>query len=168
MVLVDLGQTADPQAELNEDLRTRVVSLWQHVVSAAGATCSQSLAAATTRTATDTAGIAVTPVPLPTEPVYKPCGSTTLSDSGPVGFVGDEAVFRNAGAARSALKPLAEEAVRDKKAVTLVGTTASAHQELCDQLSKDRAEAVKAIWWPRVDADRSPRSARATSPSTRS
>lgn len=146
VVLVDVGQTAAPQANLNEDLRGRVVSLWEHVATTAGAACTQALPAAATRESVDTGGIAVSTVALPAEPVFKPCSATVLSDGGPVGFKGDLAEFRNEGAARVALQPLADEAKRGNKSVTLVGTTASARTKTFrDQLSKDRAEAVKAI-----------------------
>ena len=146
VVLVNVGQTADPQAELNEDLRTRVVSLWEHVASAANASCTQSLAGAPARQSAKTNGVGVTTVPLPADPVFKPCSTTTLSDGGPVGFQGDRAEFRNEAAAREALQPLADEANRGNKSVKLVGTTASARtKSIRDQLSKDRAEAVKNI-----------------------
>ena len=146
VVLVDLGRTAEPQPELNEDLRTRVVSLWQHVASAAGASCTQSLVGAPAPVSVDTKGVGVTTVPLPTEPVFKPCSSTVLSDGGPVGFKGDVAEFRNEEAARSALKPLADEAKQGNMGVRLVGTTASARTKAFrDELSEDRAQAVKKI-----------------------
>ena len=146
VVLVDVGQTADPQADLNEDLRTRVVSLWDHVAKSAGASCTQSIAGATPRQSVDTNGIGVTPVALPAAPIFKPCSATVLSDGGPVGFQGDLAVFRNEAGARAALQPLADEAKNGNMSVNLIGTTASARtKSFRDQLSKDRAEAVKAI-----------------------
>jgi len=89
VVLVNVGQTAEPQAELNENLRTRVVSLWEDVASAAGASCTQSLAGAPARESAETDGVGVTTVPLPADPVFKPCSETMLTDGGPVGFKGD-------------------------------------------------------------------------------
>lgn len=146
VVLVGLGQTAEPQAELNEDLRTRVTTLWDRIASTAGAACTQSLVVAPSRQSVDVGGIGVTPVELPAEPVFRPCATTMLSDGGPVGFQGDVAVFRDEAAARTALQPLADQARRGNNMVRLVGTTASARTKpFRDQLSRDRAEAVKRI-----------------------
>jgi outer membrane protein OmpA-like peptidoglycan-associated protein len=146
VVLVNLGRTAEPQPELNEDLRTRVVSMWEHVFSAAHAACTQSLVGAPPRTSVDTKGVGVTTVPLPADPIYEPCSATVLSDGGPVGFEGDLAEFRNEDAARTALQPLADDAMRGDMSVRLVGTTASGRdKKFRDQLSEDRAEAVKKI-----------------------
>jgi outer membrane protein OmpA-like peptidoglycan-associated protein len=95
-------------------------------------------------------------VPLPADPVFKPCSETMLTDGGPVGFQGDLAEFRDEDAAREALEPLAAEAKQGNKSVKLIGTTASARTETVrGQLSKDRAEAVKRILVSQgVDADR--------------
>ena len=156
VVLVNLGRTAEPQPELNEDLRTRVVSMWEHVFSTAHAACTQSLVGAPPRTSVDTKGVGVTTVPLPAEPIYKPCSATVLSDGGPVGFQGDLAEFRNENAARTALQPLADAARRGGMAVRLVGTTASGRtKDFRDRLSEDRADAVKKILVGQgVDPDR--------------
>ena len=143
VVLVDVGQTADPQAGLNEDLPTRVVSLWDHVAHSAGAAAPE--VEERPAGSVDTGGIAVTPVPCPRRRLQA-VSATVFSDGGPVGFQGDVAVFRNESAARAALQPLADEAKNGEHVGTLVGTTASARtKSFRDQLSKDRAEAVKQI-----------------------
>jgi outer membrane protein OmpA-like peptidoglycan-associated protein len=145
VVLVGLGNTAEPQAALDTSLRTRVTDLWRSVVTAAGASCVQVIDTAAGRSSVNT-DIPVTPVALPTVPPFQPCGDTVLSDN-TVGFVGDQAVFRDPTAARTTLQALADLLISGRQLVELIGTTAAAGNNEASrvQLSQRRAEAVKQV-----------------------
>jgi outer membrane protein OmpA-like peptidoglycan-associated protein len=91
--------------------------------------------------------IPVTPVTLPTVPPFQPCGETVLHDGDTVGFLPDQAVFRDPAAARSTLQDLATLIIDGRQLVELVGTTATwgpSEQGRVD-LSRRRAEAVKSV-----------------------
>ncbi len=145
VVLVGLGGTAEPQAELDNALRSRVVELWKTVVSASGAACVDSVGIASRRNALDTT-VPVTQIPLPKPTEIKPCGTTVLRDSDSVGFVPDKADLRDRGAAESTLQQLVDQVSSGKQQILLVGNTATVgpEQGLRD-LSKARAETVKSI-----------------------
>jgi OmpA-OmpF porin, OOP family len=146
VVLVGLGNTADPQAALDPSLRTRVTALWQTVVSAAGASCVEIIDTAASRTSVTT-DVPVTPVALPTVPPFQPCGETVLRDGDTVGFLPDQAEFRDPAAARATLQELASLVISGRQMVELIGTTAMAGptEEGRIELSNRRAEAVKAV-----------------------
>ena len=146
VVLVGLGNTAEPQAALDPSLRTRVTALWQSVVSAAGASCVEIIDTAASRTSVVT-DIPVTPVTLPTVPPFQPCGETVLRDGDMVGFLPDQAVFRDPAAARATLQDLATIVINGRQLVELIGTTAMAgpSEEGRIHLSLQRADAVKGV-----------------------
>lgn len=146
VVLVGLGNTAEPQQQLDASLRSRVTSLWQAVVSAAGASCVQVLDTAAGRTSVTT-DVPVTPVALPTVDPFQPCGETVLHDGDTVGFIGDQANFRDPAAARATLQKLADLLIGGHQQVTLIGTTAKAGNDESSRvrLSERRAEAVKQV-----------------------
>jgi len=146
VVLVGLGNTAEPQAALDPSLRTRVTALWQTVVSSAGASCVEVVDTAAARTSVTT-DIPVTPVTLPMVPPFQPCGETVLRDGDTVGFLPDQAVFRDAAAARATLQDLATLVINGRQMVELIGTTAMAgpSEDGRIQLSLQRADAVKAV-----------------------
>jgi outer membrane protein OmpA-like peptidoglycan-associated protein len=146
VVLVGLGNTADPQPALDPSLRTRVTALWQTVAQSAGAACVQVLDTAASRTSVHT-DVPVTSVPLPVVPPFQPCGETVLRDGDTVGFLPDQAVFRDPAAARDTLQQLATMLVGGRQQVKLIGTTATWGTSEADRvdLSKRRAEAVKGV-----------------------
>jgi outer membrane protein OmpA-like peptidoglycan-associated protein len=145
VVLVGLGGTADPQPALDENLHSRVVALWQTIATTAGASCVQSLDEASTRTAIDT-DKPVKIVPLPAPPAFNPCGTTILADSDTVGFLPDQAVFRDPAAARATLQGLADQMEHGKQSVILTGTTATSGPEASRvELSQKRAGAVRDV-----------------------
>jgi outer membrane protein OmpA-like peptidoglycan-associated protein len=146
VVLVGLGNTAEPQQQLDASLRARVSNLWQAVASAAGASCVQVLDTAAGRTSVNT-DVPVTAVALPTVEPFQPCGETVLRDGDTVGFIGDQAVFRDPAAARATLQKLADLLIGGRQLVTLIGTTAKAgnNEDSRVRLSERRAEAVKQV-----------------------
>jgi outer membrane protein OmpA-like peptidoglycan-associated protein len=146
VVLVGLGNTADPQPALDPSLRTEVTTLWQTVAQAAGASCVQVLNTAAGRTSVQTS-VPVSSVPLPVVPPFQPCGETVLRDGDTVGFLPDQAVFRDPAAARNTLQQLASLLVGGRQQIKLIGTTATWGPSEADRvdLSKRRAEAVKSV-----------------------
>jgi outer membrane protein OmpA-like peptidoglycan-associated protein len=146
VVLVGLGNTAEPQAALDPSLRARVTALWQTVASSAGASCVEVLDTAASRASVNT-DIPVTPVTLPTVAPFQPCGDTVLRDGDTVGFLGDQAVFRDPAAARRTLQQLADLLIGGRQLVELIGTTATAGSDEAGRvrLSEKRAEAVKSV-----------------------
>jgi outer membrane protein OmpA-like peptidoglycan-associated protein len=147
VVLIGLGNTAEPQAALDSSLRTRVTDLWRSVATEAGAACVQVIDTAASRTSVHTE-IPVTPVALPSVPPFQPCGETVLRDGDTVGFLGDQAVFRDPAAARATLQQLADLLIGGRQLVELIGTTAKppgTSEEGRLRLSQRRAEAVKQV-----------------------
>ncbi|RDI24508.1 OmpA family protein [Lentzea flaviverrucosa] len=146
VVLVGLGGTAEPQAPLDENLRGKVAELWRTVVTAAGAGCTADVQVASRRDAFETT-VPVTPVKLPEPPPpFKECGTTVLSDSGAVGFVPDQAEFRDPAAAERTVRDLATPVAGGNEKFTLIGNTATVGPEAgLKELSKRRAEKVKEL-----------------------
>lgn len=145
VVFVGLGDTADPQPPLPENVHKQIADLWTAIAHQAKASCVYSLGAATTRTAIDTS-VPVSVVKPPAVPVFHNCGSTVLGDSGAVGFVLNSDQFRDPAAARSTLQGLAAQLIGHAQLVTLIGATSSEGSADRNQvLSEERANAVKAV-----------------------
>lgn len=147
VVLAGVGNTAEPQAALDESLRKTVVGMWRAVVTKAGATCTSDVPGQTRRDRFDTT-IPVTAVELPdAKPDFTSCSITVLDDSGSVGFVPDEAVFRDQAAAERTLKTLADKMNADRMTANLVGNTSSfgTSEPGRVDLSNRRALAVKEV-----------------------
>jgi OmpA-OmpF porin, OOP family len=146
VVLVGLGNTAEPQAALDPSLRTKVTALWQTVASSADASCVEVLDTAASRSSVPT-DVPVAAVPLPVVPPFQPCGETVLRDGDTVGFLPDQAVFRDPAAARKTLQDLATLIINGRQLVELIGTTAKAGPTEAGriELSNRRAEAVKGV-----------------------
>jgi OOP family OmpA-OmpF porin len=146
VVLVALGNTADPQQALDPSLRTKVTALWQTIVAAADASCVEILDTAASRTSVTT-DVPVTAVAVPTVPPFQPCGETVLRDGDTVGFLPDQAVFRDPAAARKTLQDLASLVINGRQRVELIGTTAMAGPSEAGriELSERRAAAVKDV-----------------------
>jgi outer membrane protein OmpA-like peptidoglycan-associated protein len=145
VVLVDIGDTADPQSPLPKNLQTQVVNLWTAVANQAHATCVSLPPTAFARTSINTA-VPVALVQLPPPPSFPDCGTTVLSDSGAVGFVVGTANFRDPSAAQATLGSLAQILIGHTQRVTLTGSTSSEGSADTNQtLSENRAGAVKEI-----------------------
>jgi OmpA-OmpF porin, OOP family len=143
-VLFDgLGNTAQPQPELDEHLHKVVVELWETIAMKAGASCTKPLDSTQNQTSIET-DKTVSIVPLPALPPLPGCGTTVLRDSGSVGFVPNETVFRDQAAAQKTLQQFADVLKNGRQLVTLTGTTATWGPVLSRyELSKQRADAVR-------------------------
>jgi outer membrane protein OmpA-like peptidoglycan-associated protein len=146
VVLTGLGNTAEPQASLDLRLRDQVTSTWKAIADAGHASCVEVLDTAASRTSIKTS-MKVTVVELPSITPFAACGTTVLPDGATVGFLPDQAVFRDRPAARTTLEQLAQLMLQGKQRAELTGTTSSAGTSEAGRvrLSMQRAEAVKAI-----------------------
>lgn len=145
VVFVNLGVTAAPEPQLPKNLQTQIVDLWTAVAQKGGAACVYNLPSDYSRASVDTQ-VPVAVIPLPQPPVFLPCGTTTLSDSGTVGFTVGTSAFRDPAAARGAVQSLARLLIGHTQLVTLTGATSSeGGQDANKALSEQRAEAVKAL-----------------------
>ncbi|HEU0089003.1 MAG TPA: OmpA family protein [Pseudonocardiaceae bacterium] len=141
VVLTGLGDTAAPQPTLPQPARAVLVALWQAIVEAAGGSAEiQEAPLPSTRTLPGLPPVSVVPVALRS---IGPLPSVTVLREGTVGFLPDQAVFRDPGQARSVLADYAREIANGKRAV-LTGTTASVG-DLAGRLrlSRERANAVR-------------------------
>lgn len=141
VVLVGLGDTAPPQQPLPPPSRAALVELWRTIIEQAGgeAEIKQAPLPATRKLE----GLPpVTTVPVQAEPIGPLPRIRVLTDS-TVGFLPDQAVFRNPDQARAVLSPYATEIMEGRRAL-LTGTTASAGSpEGRVALSLERANAVR-------------------------
>ena len=89
----------------------------------------------------------VTVVPVPAVAPFAPCGTTVLRDGDSVGFLPDQAQFRDPAAARKTIQDLASLVIKGRQRVDLVGTTSSAgtSEQGRVELSRQRADAVKSV-----------------------
>ncbi|MBB1158050.1 MULTISPECIES: OmpA family protein [Amycolatopsis] len=143
--LAGLGLTADPQPALDGSLQKKVVALWQAVAAKAGATCTAVLPLPDRRQDTVKTDLPVSKVDVPAAPVFRPCGTTVLRDSGPVGFLPNTARLRDEKGAHDTLQTLVSQLAGGQK-VTLTGNTATFGSPADSvTLSKQRAETVKAL-----------------------
>ncbi|MFG1926552.1 OmpA family protein [Cryptosporangium sp. NPDC048952] len=139
VLFTGLGSTVKPQTPLPAGKRSTLKKLWQTVLEAGGA-----------KVQIDTAQLvdnpplgglpAVTEVPVeePKPPVPLPCIRVREDQ---IGFLPDEATFRDDAAAEDVLRPTAEKLKAESASATLTGTTAVPDRT---GLSLRRAEAVKA------------------------
>jgi len=142
VVLVNVGNTADPQPVLAQNIRTQLVDLWTDVARQGGAACVDSLQMgfASTSVSTD---VAVSVVRPPAPPEFSSCGTTVLGDDGSVGFIVGTSTFRDPQAARTALTRLADLLAGGNQLATLTGSTSSEGSASVNQtLSVQRAQAV--------------------------
>jgi len=144
VLLYGFGYAAAPQATLDQPERANVVAQWKAIVAAGGACVT---ADTTPNTDAETAGLpAVSTVPLPAPPVFRPCGTTVLSDAGSVGFDEGSATFRDPAAARSTLTQLASILKQGTDSITLIGSTSTEGGDAVNYpLSRKRAGAVKSV-----------------------
>ncbi|MGH3904732.1 MAG: OmpA family protein [Pseudonocardiaceae bacterium] len=143
VVFTGLGDTAPPQQPLPQPARAVLVELWKTIVEAAGGTAEIIQAPLpNTRTLEGLPPVAVVPVAVRS---IGPVPSVTVLRDGTVGFLPDQAVFRDPGAARTVLSDYAR-AIQNGKQALLTGTTASAGtKEGRLALSRDRANAVREL-----------------------
>lgn len=143
VVFTGLGDTAPPQPTLPQPARAVLVELWTAIVTAAGGNAELKQAPLpSTRTLEGLPPVSIVPVAV--RPVGPPPAVTVLRD-GTVGFLPDQAVFRDPAAAREVLADYAREISNGKRAV-LTGTTSSAGDAAGRlTLSRDRANAVRQL-----------------------
>lgn len=141
VVFSGLGDTAAPQQPLPAPARTMLVTLWTKIVEAAGGKAEVKQAPLPdTRTLNGLPAVTVVPVAAQS---IGPLPSITVLRDGTVGFVPDQAVFRNPDQARAVLADYAKAIIGGKQAL-LTGTTASdGTPEYRLGLSQRRADAVR-------------------------
>ena len=144
VLLYEFGYAAAPQATLDQPERENVLAQWKAIVAAGGACVT---ADTTPNTSAEPADLpAVSMVPLPAPPIFKPCGTTVLSDAGSVGFNDGNASFRDPAAARSTLSQLASVLKQGTEPITLIGSTSTEGGDAINNpLSTKRAAAVKSV-----------------------
>lgn len=144
VLLYGFGYAAAPQATLDQPERANIVAQWKAIVTAGGACVT---AETTPNTNAEEAGLpAVSTVPLPAPPIFRPCGTTVLSDAGSVGFNEGNASFRAPAAARSTLSQLASILKQGTEPLTLIGSTSTEGGDAINYpLSRERAAAVKSV-----------------------
>jgi OOP family OmpA-OmpF porin len=141
VVLVGMGNTAEPQQELDENLRGRVAALWQTVAEQAGAACVHDLRTPSRRAAFET-NVPVSTVSPPPPPQFKACGTTVL-DSDSVAFIVNTADFRVPEAARQTLQGLADQLTGSTQVLLIGNTSSEGSVEHNRDLSRRRAETIK-------------------------
>ncbi|HKR48469.1 MAG TPA: OmpA family protein [Pseudonocardiaceae bacterium] len=141
VVFTGLGDTAAPQQPLPAPARAVLVALWTKIVESAGGKAEVKQAPLpSTRTIDGLPPVTVVPVAARS---IGPLPSVTVLRDGTVGFVPDQAVFRDPAQARAVLADYAREITNGRRAL-LTGTTASAGtSEYRLRLSQQRADAVR-------------------------
>jgi outer membrane protein OmpA-like peptidoglycan-associated protein len=141
IIMAGLGYTAPPQPALDDRNRAFVVELWREIVIAAGAKDPVVLPDPNTAKAPVTSP-SVGVVAFPAGPIILECNAlSVLPDNGEVGFVPDQAEFKNPSAARAVLAKFAEFLTTNPSArVEIQGFVA--HYGNGD-LSQRRADRVK-------------------------
>ncbi|MGH3901305.1 MAG: OmpA family protein [Pseudonocardiaceae bacterium] len=141
VVFTGLGDTAPPQQPLPQPARAALVALWTKIVEAAGGKAEVKQAPLpSTRTIDGLPPVTIVPVAAKS---IGPLPSITVLRDGTVGFVPDQAVFRDSAQARAVLADYAREITNGRRAL-LTGTTASAGtSEYRLRLSQQRANAVR-------------------------
>jgi len=146
VVLSGLGDTGRPQKRLDIATRNRLVEQWSAIAKAGGATCvdvdSQPL---TEPTAADLPHVTTVAVPKPARPKLDLSRPVALREDS-VGFEDNSAELRDAALARRDLEAIAEQIIRGRHHVSLIGTTATAGTEQGRHtLSLKRARTVKRL-----------------------
>jgi outer membrane protein OmpA-like peptidoglycan-associated protein len=141
VIFTGLGDTAAPQQPLPAPARAVLVALWTKIVESAGGKAEVKQAPLpSTRTMDGLPPVTIVPVAAKS---IGPLPSITVLRDGTIGFVPDQAVFRDPGQARAVLADYAREITNGRRAL-LTGTTASAGtSEYRLRLSQERANAVR-------------------------
>jgi len=146
LLFVGLGNTAPPQPQINTRQRRNLIAIWTAIAEAAGAACVRVFDdAGTAEVVPDVPAVTVVPVATGPPPP-PPCGETVLADNNGVGFVADQATFKDPAAADRTITAIADAMRRGRQHAELVGTTANVgpYPGQVD-LSLKRAEAVKRV-----------------------
>lgn len=144
VVLVGIGDTAAPQQPLGIGLQNHLRAIWSAIITAGGGKVQVDPLPGQSEAPSGVPEVDLVPVPpLKKWPGTSP--SITLPNTGPVGFQGDSARFRDPSAARQALGQIAGYLLDNPTAqVELTGTTAHFKGDAYDKfLSLQRANAVK-------------------------
>jgi outer membrane protein OmpA-like peptidoglycan-associated protein len=141
VVFTGLGDTAPPQQPLPAPARAVLVALWTKIVESAGGKAEIKQAPLpSTRTLNGLPPVTIVPV---AEQSIGPLPSVTVLRDGTVGFLPDQASFRDPAQARAVLAEYAK-AISNGRRAQLTGTTASdGTPEYRHQLSEKRAHAVR-------------------------
>ncbi|MGH3886280.1 MAG: OmpA family protein [Pseudonocardiaceae bacterium] len=141
VVFTGLGDTEAPQQPLPQPARAALVALWTKIVESAGGKAEVKQAPLpSTRTIDGLPPVTIVPVAAKS---IGPLPSITVLRDGTVGFVPDQAVFRDPDQTRAVLADYAREITNGRRAL-LTGTTASAGtSEYRLRLSQQRANAVR-------------------------
>ncbi|MBV8540116.1 MAG: OmpA family protein [Pseudonocardiales bacterium] len=141
VVFTGLGDTAPPQQPLPAPARAVLVALWTEIVESAGGKAETKQAPLPgTRTLNGLPPVTIVPVAAHS---IGPLPSITVLRDGAVGFVPNQAVFRDPDQTRVVLADYAQ-AIKNGKRALLTGTTASdGTTEYRLQLSEKRADAVR-------------------------
>jgi outer membrane protein OmpA-like peptidoglycan-associated protein len=108
VILSGIGYSARPQGALDDPNRTFVVELWREIVIASGVKNPIVLADPNTAESIIKSP-AVGVVDFPVRQIHLECDAVAvLPDDNEVGFIPDQAEFRNPGAARAVFRPFAE------------------------------------------------------------
>lgn len=143
VVLSGLGYTAPPQDALDERGRAFVRDLWREIVVAAGAEEPVVVAEANTGEAA-VSSPAVSVVEFPRGTVDLDCdASSVLPDDGAVGFVPDEAEFRDPVAAREVLNEFARFLIANPAASATIEGYVAHYGDRDSDLSQRRADRVR-------------------------
>ncbi|MDR6598427.1 OmpA family protein [Saccharothrix longispora] len=145
VLLVGIGETAQPQPKLDNRRSANLVATWKAVAEAAGACVDALDLGETTDSVVSTPRVAVVTPPAPPAPLT-PCGEVELGEADNVSFLPDSAEFKDRPAARRTLEQLAGVVRDERQRVELVGRTASSGPEAGRiSLSAQRADAVKGV-----------------------
>jgi OOP family OmpA-OmpF porin len=144
VVLMGIGEVARPQQELGTRKKP-LVDLWTKIAEASGAACVTSIEVIRPDDPLEGETKPVKAVPVPPPMVYVPQGLTILRDAGEVGFEEGQAVFRDRGAARKTLEPIAAQLkAQPSYHLQLTGTTARwGSRDYQLDLARQRAETIK-------------------------
>ncbi len=146
VVLIGIGETADPQGSLDTATRERLIRQWTTLTEAAGASCVA--VDDTPMSAAPAPGLpTVTPVTVPDPAPLRISSETPLAlRADKVAFVSDSADLLDPTAAEQALEPIAEQLVATGADAELVGTTATdGTPEGRRRLSEQRAATVQQV-----------------------
>lgn len=145
LVLVGLGNTAEPQPVLDGRLRRNLLDIWR-AIGEAGRACVDVVETSDPPVSVpDAPPVGLVPPP-PPPPRPTTCGDTVLGEQNNVGFRPDTTVFRDESAARAEIGKIADVARDGRQRIELIGTSAR-HGSRDGQidLSQRRADRVRDI-----------------------
>jgi outer membrane protein OmpA-like peptidoglycan-associated protein len=139
--LIGIGYTAEPQAQLDDARRAKLVAIWQEIVKASGGEPISDQQPVTGESAIAVPPVSAVPIP-PLDNIEIDCNTeSVLYDNGAVGFQPDRAEFKDQAAARATLQQFAAWLVKHRSArVEVIGNVAHWGQDQGDAgLSRARA-----------------------------